>query len=403
MMIDVLNDSPAFVLQLLVTQTHVLGNDIENGSNSDSFLDGRDDADNGNGNGYNNNETNDINWSGDQRSFSFSPAGTEAVLISLADHILSRIEGTLNKGKEAFDRRTLLSSSVTVARTLSMLADRILAPPYAPRRYLFDFDGNDSKKMKMDTDFPLATTARDFTDRRDALVHRLAAIASFLQTHINTGGDEIVSRWICPCAAPAKAAQLTRVTIEAARACYAHCLSSKQRQPLMTTTAPDADCDPELALQLDKMGTCEQVLMFVIAEYHAHVLDVAKSLHHGHHDGNQIHRNSEWMHENNGKSNDTNNVCFDSIKAWSDPYVRLFYSECFAEMQAKILDTIQDASLRDRRRTANRQIDAFLQIVEGKKDTPESMLAELRRLSRLMKLDYDVLTNAFSFIDTANE
>ncbi|KAJ3401960.1 hypothetical protein HDU80_005544 [Chytriomyces hyalinus] len=111
--------------------------------------------------------------------------------------------------------------------------------------------------------------------------------------------------------------------------------------------------------QDEKLGAAEQVIVFLRSEY-TRFVDLT--------DVSDVHACES---------------CFWILRARVSPIVRTYLTETCAELQASIIDTIEDPSLRQRRSAANKSIDAFLGLIEGMRASPDTLLSDLNRLSEI--------------------
>ncbi|KAJ3344400.1 hypothetical protein HDU83_005280 [Entophlyctis luteolus] len=216
-----------------------------------------------------------------------------AVLVSLADHVLARIE--------ALPRAALVLGAVSLAEALASAAAVVLAPP----------PPDDPQCLA-----GAFVTPRDLSDRRDAILARIRRVASFLL-------DTIAANPSAPatCSARADAERVSRSVVDTARAtfCYA---------------ARDSEAE--------RISTCEQVIDFVVHEYELATASIARVVHHD--PASRILNPSDVTDTPEIDDSFARAIhsscdgwqCYLGLKAWAAPQVRRYYSECFAEMQAKV-------------------------------------------------------------------
>ncbi|KAJ3292653.1 hypothetical protein HDU79_001181 [Rhizoclosmatium sp. JEL0117] len=243
---------------------------------------------------------------------------SEAVIVSLVDFSLSRLE--------SFEAANLIASAVTVKQILSTSINLL----------------NSNKFHENSQNLPFLKQ-RDYSDRKDALKRRIAQIASFVY-----GGIVSVPGWegtrpvFAPkyeCSAALDIESFVKEVVATARATWAS----------VKTDSEDV-----------RMDVGEQVVTFMDAEF------------------SRLSLNDPDHHESVHKSCPS---CFEALKARTSDQVWLYFSECCIEMQTKVLDTIEDPSLRDRRRAANKNVDAFLARIESQRENADLFMRDLEQLS----------------------
>ncbi|KAI8616176.1 hypothetical protein BC830DRAFT_1119158 [Chytriomyces sp. MP71] len=240
----------------------------------------------------------------------------------------------------------LVSSAQDVAMILSRV-DTLLTLPFTPAPTDTDEDTTTTQLSPFELAILAsptlnATRSRNLNDRFDDLRARARHIASFLLDAISAdpAGDTAA------CAAVADVEAHVKQVVAVARGAYTP----------FTGGSAAKYASPEG--QDEKLSTAEQVTAYMSHEYKRLTgVDVDKEIH------------------------ASCSSCYWILKARVSQPVRTYFSETCAEMQAKILDTIQEPDLRERRRAANRSVDAFLGEIEAQRGAADAMLRVLERLA----------------------